>query len=298
MVSTEAEYKGRINFLRLLAISARHYRLSWHVQGTFMRHLLSASSMIHDTDVTCFLTPCVSGHITPYTNMKQKIQSMIGEFEVMGVIEDSYKEPMIVNCTPFSEPPHVLFQFTAKVLVSTPEVYYVKFPVVLKAFCTDLAITDSRLYPFATDNIVLGANSLHLINVSDRVSGARMNKFDGIELIEKLVSLNQEKNIRQTTEYSSDNNVIDLFKNATLLLKSKQLVKEGFSIRDGCDLLMFGDNESCPICFEKNGYSVSLECSHRFCVDCLHKHMIRNGDACPLCRAHIHPVVNRQENRI
>ena len=40
----------------------------------------------------------------------------------------------------------------------------------------------------------------------------------------------------------------------------------------------------CPICWNNFASSTTLSCSHKFCNECICKHVMMNGVTCPLCR--------------
>jgi hypothetical protein len=305
------EYSARTKFLRLLAISTRHFNLNWHVQGAFMRHLLSGSDgdKIKDTPLTIFLTPAFSPNRSDiFVVMKNKTQSIVGELEVMGIIDAGDKtamEPILAQGPLCVEPAHIMYSFTASMFITVDNVMdKVKFPLIIKAFPSTMAMADSRLYPFETDNIMLGANSIHVVNINrddEGVgvgAGAKVNSFGGIDLIEKMVGMQHTKNIPQAARYTATPWLIGAAKNAALLMRSKELVEEGYSIQGGEEHVAIEnvcDGGFCPICYEPEGHFTSFQCGHMFCVDCISKHMVSgnmySAPACPMCRSHIIPRV-------
>ena len=43
-------------------------------------------------------------------------------------------------------------------------------------------------------------------------------------------------------------------------------------------------SNECPICWNEYTKSTTLSCSHKFCHQCICKHVTMNGVTCPLCR--------------
>lgn len=306
------EYSARTKFLRLLSISARHFNLNWHIQGAFIRHLIAGDTgdKVKGTPLTIFLTPGIPGipgissnRGDIYNVLKNKTQSMVGELEVMGVLKGGgcgqggeEMEPMVAQGPLCVEPVHIIYSFTASMHNYTAtSLSHVNFPVVFKAFPSASMIADSRLYPFDSDNILLSAHGLYCMEPTARGNKATPT-FGSIDLVDKMVNMQHLKNIPQATGYTTTPWLVGAAKNAALLLRTKELVAEGYTVEGGeahVTIETECEGGCCPICYEAEGHFASFECGHMFCVDCITKHMVSGNlyspPACPMCRAHIVP---------
>lgn len=284
------QYKARINFIRLMAMSSNHLNMAWHVAGSFIRHLITGSTNIEDSSMLIFLTPKQSvrqnnNAFAGLEKMTSNVMSMLNELEIMGMDVSRNAPPIMSKGLTGLEPNHVSVEFEA-------QTGNITFPVSIKAFDKETSLTDDSLYPFSTDTIVLGPTSLHVIKRNNILD--KMNQFSGIALLERIVKLQHDKSIVQVNKFASNHTWIATATNATLMQNIKQIKSEGFNvIGDTIEMSSTCEEGLCPICLESNETFVSLECTHAFCLGCLANHLMMsvNGAECPMCRSRIVPCL-------
>jgi hypothetical protein len=283
------EYKARLNFIRLMAMSAKHFNMAWHVTGSFIRHVISGNTDIKGTSMTVYLTPVFKQSVNNRTNaLIDKVSSMMNELEIMGMKFDSNFTPVVSRGMTGLEPTHVYIAFEAQMLIA--DAGNITFPVVVKAFDKEESLYNDYLHPFSTDTIVLGANSMHIMKKSNILD--KMNQYAGISLLERIVKIQDEKSIVQFNGFSTSTTWTGTVTNSTLMHSLKQLKKEGFNVIGNTIETSSTCSEGlCPICLEVNETFVPLQCSHAFCLTCLANHLVSgaNGLECPMCRSQIVP---------
>lgn len=293
------EYKARTNFIRLMAMSAKHYKMNWYIAGSFIRHIIAGNTNIKNTSMTLFLTPIndYSRHnntvLTGLQRVIGNVTSMMNELEIMGMKLSNNSTPMISKGPSGLEPSHISVVFEAEMFVA--DAGMVKFPVIIKAFDKEGSLLDESLHPFSTDTIVLGASSLHVIKRSKALDG--VNQYAGISLLERMIKVQTEKSIVQLNGFSmaaSSSNWTALTTNASLLHSLKQIKAEGLNIvGNTIEINTTCEEGLCPICLECNELFVPLECTHSFCLSCLAEHLLKSvsGAECPMCRSQIIPCL-------
>lgn len=289
------QYKARTNFIRLMAMSANHFHMTWHVAGSFIRHLISGTKDIEDSSMLIFLTP--KQNIRQSNNafaglekMMKNVTSMMNELEIMGMDVSRSAPPFVTKGPAGLEPSHVSVEFQAQMFIA--DTGNITFSVSIKAFDKETSLFDDTLYPFSTDTIVLGPTSLHVVKRNHVLD--KMNEYSGIALLERMVKIQQEKSIVQVNKFANNYTYTATATNATLMQSIKQIKKEGFNVIGETIEMNNTCNEGmCPICLESNETFVSLECTHAFCLGCLASHLMSsvNGAECPMCRARIVPLL-------
>jgi hypothetical protein len=287
------EYKARTKFIRLMAMSANHFHMTWHVAGSFIRHLISGNTDIAGSSMMIFLTPCQplkrgNNAFAGLDKMMQNVTSMVNELEIMGMKFEASTPPFVSKGPTGMEPNHIGVSLSAEMFIA--DAGKISFPVTMKAFDNETHLLDDNLYPFSTDTIVLGPWSLHVIKKSDTLD--KMNQFGGIALLERMVKIQKEKSVVQLTGFLSTDRWVGLTTNANLMRNIKQIKSEGFNIvGNTIETLSTCSEGLCPICFETNAIFVPLECTHCFCLTCLADHLMTSvtGAECPMCRQRIAP---------
>lgn len=319
-----AQYKARLQLVRQMNITAKHFGMSWHVAGSFIRLLLAGgkSAAIHDSELIFLLSP-TRGDMLP-DRLFRVMNRMKGELEIAGIINTDYNNWMEETYTsnsaaPFdanpvmtkgiagTEPIHVDMRFHANMFIA--ESGMVTFPVLIKAFVNTAAISHNSMHRLATDNIMLGADNIFTMKVQAAGDFDRFNHTSGIALLDRIICMQQTNTVQQLVPFTVEGRgaqgalavVASQETDACLLLDAAQLRKEGLSMmcaapNNSCSVVLMDDtqcDEPCPICFEEGKLFVPLRCSHTFCVECLSKHMLQGvantvgWSACPLCRAQV-----------
>lgn len=288
------EYKARTNFIRLMAMSAKHFHMTWHIAGSFIRHLIAGKTDIKDSSMLVLLTPSKPQRSYNSTcggvqKMIENVTSMVNELEIMGMRLSTYNPaPFVSKGLNGLAPSHVSVSFEAEMFIAGSG--NITFPVTIKAFDNEMAILDKSLHSFSTDTIVLSATSLHVIKKDDMLD--TMNQNAGISLLERMVKIQQEKSIVQVKSFTKIDGFASAATNAILLNSIKEMKAEGFNIiGDTIETSQTCKEGLCPICLEMTATFVQLECSHSFCLSCLAEHMMScvTGAECPMCRARVSP---------
>lgn len=290
------EYKARTNFIRLMAMSAKHFNMTWQVAGSFIRHLISGNTNIKGTSMIIFLTPqqsMVYGNNNAFAGLKkmrENVVSMVNELEIMGMKVSQEASPCMSKGLNGLEPSHVSASLEAEMFIA--DAGRIMFPVLIKAFDKESSLFDDSLYPFSTDPIVLGSHGIQVNKKNSVLDG--MNQYPGISLLERMVKIQQERSVVQLNSFLTNNTMVGLATNSTLMRNIKQIKEEGFNIiGDTIETNSTCREGLCPICLEVNETFVPLECTHSFCLSCLASHLMSNvnGAECPMCRSQIIPCL-------
>ena len=295
-MTTLQEYNARTQFIRLIAMSAKHANLNWFIVDRYVRQMLTSSTNIKDTSLSFFITPYLTEQDEPSSKLILTLdkviittKSMIKELEVMKAIKTPQNGLQFAYAMG-NEPLHAEFEFEANINISDNTI---KFPVIFKVFPHEKSIYDDRLYPFSTDTIYLGENGLNVFKQSLH-SIDTINQFNGISLMERIINLKQDNQILQLHEYDNHSGWFSQAHNANLLKRTEQLTSEGFHLKGDIAKIIYDCTEGmCPICQDVCDKYVSLECTHAFCIKCITNHMILSvyGAKCPMCRSRIMPSI-------
>lgn len=288
------EYNARTQFIRLLAMSAKHANLNWFIVDSYVRQMLTNSTKIKDTSLSLFITPYLTGQDEVSSKLVLALdkviittKSMIKELEVMNVVK-THQNGLQFAYAMGNEPLHAEFEFEANIDL-------IKIPVIFKVFPHEKSIYDERLYPFSTDTIYFGEDGFNVFQRSLH-SIDKLNQFNGISLMERIINLKQNNQISQLQEYDNHSGWFSQAHNANLLKRTEQLTSEGFNLKGDIAKFIYDCTEGmCPICQDECDKYVLLECTHAFCIKCITNHMILsvNGAKCPMCRSRIMPSIER-----
>lgn len=319
--NNHSEYKARLHLVRLFENVSKHYNMTWHVAGTFMLYLLGgkASATINGSSMLFLLTPTLrTGRNITIDTIIRLVSRMKGELEVMGIIKSpdytdttdtndimttdqtskfiSYNEPMVSKGSCGVEPMHVVFKFIANMVVTTAEgvMTVVKVPTVIKAFDSGASLLHTYMHRVATDNILLGSDSIFCLATPYTAAVDRLNRCTGIALLDRIIQLQQDRSVVQLKGLSSNDGIVrpnDLGNDACVLMDAVQLRSQGIRMVGKASPLLIDGRAaglSCPVCLDKKPLFARLVCNHLFCVDCIQKHMTADGcveRTCPMCRA-------------
>jgi hypothetical protein len=141
-------------------------------------------------------------------------------------------------------------------------------------------------YPcvFASDQLVLTRSGLSLVSYGDLQDSHNMNK--GIALLQRLSELQNRKDNLIMLYSNIPDDYQARVRNAGIMRRQSSAEQRGYTF-NGNSLLIDKEENTCPICYEKQCSNATLECTHKFCVECVAKHIERIGDShgkCPLCR--------------
>lgn len=141
-------------------------------------------------------------------------------------------------------------------------------------------------FVFASDQISLSTAGISLIHM-DAFDILNMNK--GISLMERLAGLRSRTETLVMPLHNIPENAKIRNKNASIIKRMNTALRSGYNIKGDSTLVMdkITDMATCPICFENDRFTTTLECNHTFCLECLASHMERIGDChskCPMCR--------------
>lgn len=247
------QMQAKMQFIRVMDRLAEMRKVSWKVVGDFVKDVISS-------DV---------GTTMRSSRLEFIIYNKGINLGTIEIVNDLY----IMNFITYSSANDGKVETTAQVLVDG-----------------NLVEFDCNFYEqsyscvFASDQIILTTSGLSLLYYGGLQDSHNMNK--GIALFQRLSDLQAKRDflITMYENIPNDNNV--RMKNAMIMRRQSLAVHKGFTITG--NVLLIDDKENtCPICYEKQCDNATLECTHKFCVECLATHMERVGDChskCPLCR--------------
>ena len=285
------EFEARLRFIRLLAIVATRFQLTWAIVGVFVRSMLRSGNNVNGKPLTVFLTPNYFTH----KNVKRTValdhvvssaKRMINDLVVIGVIKQSEQPTGKVNFMRSTIGPlHSLAEFDVEMKEDDT---LTKFSVIFKVFPTAHSTLDAELYPFSIDTLSFGEFGLSVIN--DRIQlYDKLNQVGGIALLARMQEICQNS-ITQLHSFKKWTGSKANIYNSALLMRSQELYDEGFSMKGDIAEISTETNEDfCAICFEECSSYIKIVCSHSFCCACLVKHLTftESEPKCPLCRASI-----------
>ncbi len=147
----------------------------------------------------------------------------------------------------------------------------------------------------ASDQFTLSPSGISLLYYGDTFDSHNMNK--GIALLQRLADFQAKRDTIAMVYINLPNSGPMRARNAKIMRRQVITEQNGYTIQ-GTVLVIDKNDYTCPICYEKKCSNAVLECSHKFCVECLSTHMEGFGDCyskCPLCRQ---PLILKLVNKM
>lgn len=242
--------KAKMQFIRVIDRLAEIRRVSWKVVGNFVKDVISQDAL-----------------------ESSQLEFMIfNKGTVTGTI-DMVDDLLIMNFITYQSTNDLKVETKAQISVDGS---LVEFDCIFYA----------NYYPcvVASDQIILSSSGLSLMYFGGLQDSHNMNR--GIALLQRLSDLKEKRDalIMMYNNIPHDHQI--RAKNAMIMRRQSLAEHKGYTITG--NVLLIDDKENmCPICYEKQCDNATLECTHKFCVECLATHMERVGDCyskCPLCR--------------
>ena len=280
-----AEVASRIQFIRTLALSCDNHGVKWSIVGGFLRRMLSGGR-IAGSNLDIIISPLQTddnsynlAHAVEFHNL---VQAVFMDLDVHGIVAG-----------PFTRLPDHPFTWVCRAVM----LYEITFEVIVYAYPT--GITSTFVPIFSSDNISLTPAALQLSAMAlSQVNVDRVNMCHGISILERIAEL-RFGSVRMVAHYCNEEDQEDAGieseddprlrrHNVHLMMREYRLaMEEGLEV---VGALRRAPPASCPVCLEAKEDLVELGCSHAFCIPCLARHMVGDGNArgrCPMCRRRV-----------
>jgi hypothetical protein len=240
-----------IQFIRVVDRLADIRKVSWKIVGDFVKDIV-----LHHTKNE------------PYKLEFVMVNKGAG-IGIMDIVNDLYIMKYVTHCTTTA------FKIETRVNVFADNLN-VEFDCIFHDNYYECVL--------ASDQITLSQSGMSLLYYGDTFDSRNMNK--GIALLQRLADIQVKKDAVTMVYINLPNSGPIRARNAKIMRRQNVAEQQGYTLV-GTVLVIDRSDYMCPICYEKKFNNTVLECSHKFCVDCLSSHMEGIGDChskCPLCR--------------
>jgi hypothetical protein len=242
--------KARIQFIRILDRVAEARKVTWKIVGDYAKQVALGGNpgLVSQLEIV----------LTPNKQYTQGGGELIRDLYIMGFVTQWNQELEYSN--------------------TKVEIFGHNFECVF--------YEHKHSYVFASDQISLSTGGISVVQM-DAFDFLNMNK--GISLIERLSGLRSRIETQIIPLHNMPENVTIRGKNALIIRRVNNALRNSYTIKGDSTLAIdkITDMSTCPVCFENDRFTTTLECSHTFCLECLASHMERSGDChgkCPMCR--------------
>jgi hypothetical protein len=244
--------EAKIQFIRCVDRLADARKISWKVVGSFVKETLTGEK--NNLNTLEFL----------FTNAKTTsgVSDIINDLFIMNFVTNWVIVDYIVY-------------MKATIIVDSQEVHF-----------------DCNFYDgfyecvLSSEQIILNQSGISLLYGSDYGDDHNMNK--GIALLNKIGDIKSKTDRLLGSYINIPDNITYRVKNAKIMKIQSNAFQQGYNVKGKRILYIDSKEHMCPICFERQTNNTVLQCLHKFCVNCLAKHMELIGDChskCPLCRS-------------
>lgn len=255
---------GKLQFIRTLEICCHQHNVIWNISGDFIKEILGKEGGDNDKYMEIYLFS---------SNGRNK--DVIKDLQILNIVKDMEYH----NKNPKHYSARVEFIYSNEQKLSFSVLFY------LDGYNDAVG---------SNDQIILSAHGLSIIMLDSNID--YVNQTTGIAMLQRIIDIKMNRVNLLQSYYNIPGNSVVRKKNAELMLVQNKYINNNYSVSGNSVLdVQKGSIIECPICYESNKNTTTLDCGHTFCLKCLASHMNTNelnASMCPMCRSRIVLKIN------